>query len=487
MLRLPALFCALSLLVVPASHRDAQAECPEPESPLELSDVISEVATWEPAPLDSRVSVGRDDHGRVVVVKSLFNSVAYLLDARGRHVAAVDSIGNRRYGVFEDAESVRELSACFFPANGVRFEGLWRYDTSGFQYLSALLPGSADLQSVATKLGVTPSVLADLKPPLIEVEEAESTWSTHVYNSLGGVQIQSTETTTTTTTRFQGRSFSVTQFLDGDKWNAIDSLGVSRSWRSDADGQPIYVADSYGVVLATQFDELGRVASVTLGDRVEARYSYSGQSTLWHTKTLVDLWGETELLVIANPHESNGSALSGPPRLASPSFGVAELRLAMVGPQVTWHQVYDRPLTVAYSGSMPYALLSTAAEGDVLYTVRYSLPGASERVDYSAEAVVLHVDTGERDRSVVLTIPRYYAEGKQRVQEEEHRTDAHDCDRPGAESKVIISLCGPDCICIYHQGGNSSAKAFFGWLEVVCPPDDPPGVALHPPAGVGCI
>ncbi len=349
--------------------------------------------------------------GELAGVTSDRARISFRRDKNGRLVESVDDRGGRV--IFEYGENGSVMSKSFFDGDRRLGRQEYLYDEKGNIVFS----------SAGTETGAAEELsrVFDIADPLAGMEMTDRSSNLvedfSVSNPFGEVTIRrplDPAATATETTRVGAVELTTTVRRLGDRGLAVsDDRGGWRLERYFHTGTLLSVEDKQGMVADVIRDGSGRPVAVLVGNNLALEYSYSKSSTAWDRKVLSDLNTGEILADLSNSRVVDGRLASGPGPIRPPSHRVAQAWLPCFGPLAERHEAYgNRWHAVAHVNGRRYAMLPLTAEGPVIRSVFIEGTAAVpllDRIDYTDARVVLHLATGDLDRTLVVAAPRHAA------------------------------------------------------------------------------
>ena len=347
--------------------------------------------------------------GELVGVKSDRARISFRRDTNGRLVESVDDRGGRV--ILEYGENGSVILKSFFDGDRRLGRQEYLYDEMGNIVFSSAGTETGAAEELSRVFDITDPVagmeMTDRSSTLVE--------DFSVSNPFGEVTIRrpldpaatATETTrvgavelTITVRRLADRGLAVSDDHDGWRLERYFHTGALRS-----------VEDKQGMVVDVIRDASGRPVAVLFGDNLTLEYVYSKTSATWKRKVLSDLNTGEILAEVSNSRVINGRLASGPGPIRPPSHRVAQVWLPCFGPLAERHEAYgNRWHAVAHVNGRRYAMLPLTDEGPVIRSVFIEGTAAVpllDRFDYTDAQVVLHLATGDPDRTLVVAAPRH--------------------------------------------------------------------------------
>jgi hypothetical protein len=236
-----------------------------------------------------------------------------------------------------------------------------------------------------------------------------------IVNTLGTVATRRSTNgpdTTTSTTLAEGVVFTaVLRKLSDTGRTVSDDLGGWRLEKRFPAGTLHSVEDQLGLLVRVVRDARGRPFGLILGNQLEVEYGYSEADGSWQRKKLYQPQTGEILAEITNDEAID--TRSAPPSVQSQIAGDLSIqeRSSIVGPpaeQPTDHGG-ERHI-VTYIEGRRYASLPHASRGTVIRSVTVDGPAgwkSHDRIDYTDSELVVHLSTGDPERTVTVTVPRH--------------------------------------------------------------------------------
>lgn len=398
---------------------------------------------------------GLDSRGAIVWTSSPRATWGYRLDAGGNLLEQVDALGNRTV-FLRDAEGNQRERRHEYNNAGTWTERLVP-GADGAPFLEAVEAGATDLPRKLTLLGVAPGT-TPAAPTTTVTEEAGGT-TTEVAAAFGrSVHWQRTSLLDVPdgvpylreTTEALGRSLTAWMEVAPEGIVVRDDRGGWRLQTYDDLDRLVSVEDQEGPVLSILHDAAGRQAEVYAGEVALIRYLYAPDGR-WSKEVVDRRTGEVVYRLYCaqvpgeayqRPQESYYQPRSRTRAFLSPSLPIVE-----------WDA--DLPWdghVLANLGGEPYALVPLDGESPVWRSVSTRAGDGffHERIDYSAEQIVIHLATdaggpdGER-QTVAIALPRHAAAESSTAGSMRSATSS----LTNAKAPLFSAeFCNYDCICI---------------------------------------
>lgn len=344
----------------------------------------------------------RDDKGRIIRKIEKNNVTEYILNSSGRKTA----IRSTRYGTTELFYAPGGVG----PVARVRSHkhlgplGPWErhtiYDPVGHPALNLNGIQQKQLRQIVERL--QPYFWPEGLPKPLTIEnldpiQGKGFASIDVQRLGGGSRIQRT-------TVF-GRSMEIrTEWTDdGDRREIRDDAGGHRTEIS-FNKTLMEVHDQFGPILETQVDPYGRANGIIVGGKTLLAYEFDRYTARWAAKHL-RRWADDEPLGSwkrADDFETPEDAAK--PQRAALAFLPGSIPIAQ------WDDAFqqDGVIMITHSGD-PYALLSFDGDGEIWrsVTTRFRGPHITDRIDYTASKIRLHISLGSsslaaRSKAIVV-------------------------------------------------------------------------------------
>lgn len=398
---------------------------------------------------------GLDSRGAIVWTSSPRATWGYRLDTAGSLLEQVDALGNRT--VFSrDAEGNQQERRHEYNNAGSWTERLVP-GADGTPFLQAVEVGPTDLPRKLAMLGIAPGTTP--AAPTTTVTEGADGSTTEVASSFGrSSHWQRTDLLNVPdgvpylreTTEALGRSLAAWMEVAPEGIVVQDDRGGWRLQTYDELNRLVTVDDDEGPVLSILHDAEGRQTEVYAGEVALIRYLYQPDGR-W-IKELVDR-RTGEVVYRLYCAQSPGEAYQQPqdsyyqPQRRTQAFLSPSLPIVEWDPDFSW----DGHLLASLGGE-PYALVPLDGQSTLWrsVTTRAGDGFFQERIDYSANQVVIHLATdaggpdGER-QSVAIALPRRAAA------EPSTASATRSVVAPFTSSKAPLfnaEFCNFDCICV---------------------------------------
>lgn len=427
---------------------------------LTVEQAYAAAISFAPADLEPTTTLGRDSSGAIVWSSTPYGAWGYRNDSSGRTLEAVDELGNR--SLFSRDHSGRLMEVRNEYSNAGTWTERFVWDAEGLPFLRAVETGPTDVARKLSVLGITEGLTPMAEEPVITEDTSGTTWFfSNFFASATFWRTANLETVPDgvpylgETTYALGLQLSAWMEMAPEGIWIRDDHGGARLQTYDTESRLVSAEDASGTIVSVERDAEGRPTNLYIGEVALLRYTY-GAGGAW-TKELIDR-RTGEVVYAVDSAAASGDSYQWPQESVYRPRPVTQALLAGYAPVVEWDSVFpwDGHVLANLSGE-PYALLPIGSE---LPSWRSITPladwPARERIDYSADQVVIHVATDADGpdgslQTVAITLPR----------------------RPSPEPPFFtdpqiafaLEVCNTNCICI-----TRSVKAGI-YVEVRCPRD----------------
>lgn len=455
-------------------------------APFSVDDAFAEAVQFAPSEWDPQVVHGFDPFERIVWRHGPEGTQGFRYEGPDGELAEyVDERGNRTWFIRDASGRTIERRHHY------RHAGDWSeksfFDGEGQLVVDGVDWSEDALHQKLARLGIAPDV--PTAPTSQAWSEDENGSINELANGYSRVTIWSSknpspimgEIYSRETSEILGRRMTVTLENTDQGTIARDDWGGWRLYRSDDVGL-FSVEDEHGYVLSIERDEQGRPVELWLGELVKVLYVWDSAGRV--TKQVVDL-RTGEVVMTAPPATPIGQYHQPQDLTTTQPRRRTVARLPPVGTVAEWDEVYPwNGHAVATLGGEPYALLPLDEGQPPWHSVTpFRLGFLADRVDYSADEIVVHLDTdaggsdNERHTRVII-LPRRPAP----EQVSQPATRIGSVTWPGVEGtetvrRVVaraISFCGManSCVCVSYAKYNKKTGTTSEHMTVSCPHAD---------------